>query len=81
MREKRMTPVGTACTWLGVRLTLMTERGERERGEGPVSYIAVILMIAAVVAILITSDIGTRIVNLIKSSLSQVGTKGGIISG
>jgi hypothetical protein len=73
-----MTPVRTAYAWVGARLTLMNERDGKERGEGPVSYIAVVLMIAAVVAILIGTEIPDKIKTLIVNAINTVGTKGKI---
>ncbi|WP_153531724.1 hypothetical protein [Actinomadura macrotermitis] len=59
---------------------MMPTKDRDDRGEGPVSYIAVVLLIAVIALALATSDVGTTIKNYISSAVKQVwdnGTKSG----
>jgi hypothetical protein len=72
-----MDQMQMAYAWLGARFTLARERMKEDRGEGPVSYIAVILLIAVIAAAFVGSGIGTDIVNFIKDAIRKVFTSGG----
>ncbi|MFF5260651.1 hypothetical protein ACFY4C_17050 [Actinomadura viridis] len=67
----------TAYAWLGARYSLTKERMKEDRGEGPISYIAVILLIAIIVAAFVGSGIGEQIVGYIKSAIDKVFKNGG----
>lgn len=72
-----MDQIQTAYAWLGARYTLTKERMKDDRGEGPVSYIAIILLIAVIAGAFVTSGLGNDIVNYIRQAISKVFTKGG----
>ncbi|MFI0351601.1 hypothetical protein [Actinomadura sp. 9N407] len=67
--------------YLSARLSafIVTHSGgsDRDRGEGPVSYIAVVLLIAVIALAVAGSGIGTTIVGFISSAVSKVWTDGG----
>ncbi|GAA2421195.1 hypothetical protein GCM10010191_35740 [Actinomadura vinacea] len=72
-----MDQIQMAYAWLGARCTLTKERMKEDRGEGPVSYIAVILLIAVIAGAFVNSGIGTDIVTFIKNAIQKVFNKGG----
>ncbi|MBG6087222.1 hypothetical protein [Actinomadura viridis] len=72
-----MEQMQTAYAWLGARYSLTKERMKEDRGEGPISYIAVILLIAVIAGAFVSSGIGTDIVNFIKQAITKVFQKGG----
>jgi hypothetical protein len=67
-----MAPIRTSCTWLGARWTLMTERDWKDRGEGPVSYLAVLMLVALIAVAIIGSGIDTTIKNGIINAVNKV---------
>ncbi|XVQ12647.1 hypothetical protein ACQP1W_08855 [Spirillospora sp. CA-255316] len=72
-----MDQIQLAYAWLGARCTLTKERMREDRGEGPVSYIAVILLIAVIAGAFVGSGIGGDIVNYIKQAIQKVFSSGG----
>ena len=69
-----MAPIRTSYTWLGARWTLMTDRDWKDRGEGPVSYLAVLLLISLIAAAIIGTNIDDTIAKSIKDIVTKVGT-------
>jgi hypothetical protein len=50
----------------------MTTPSEKDRGEGPVSYIAVVLLIAIIALAISTSGVGDKIVGYITQAVDKV---------
>lgn len=75
-----MTPIGTAYAWLGATVTTLPDRLRdskvRDRGEGPVSYIAVVLLIAIIALAVSQSGVGDKVVSYINSAVDKVFTNG-----
>ncbi|MBC6461865.1 hypothetical protein [Actinomadura sp. HBU206391] len=75
-----MKPIRTSYAWLGARLTTLPERDRKDRGEGPVSYIAVVLLIAIIALAISQTKIGETIMSYISQAVDKVfqnGTKSG----
>lgn len=72
-----MDRIGFFYAALGARYTVAKERLKDDAGEGPVSYIAVILLIAIIVAGFAASDIGKTITGDISKAINKVFTNGG----
>lgn len=79
-----MKPIQTSYAWLGARLTTLaperdvSERNRKDRGEGPVSYIAVVLLIAIIALAISQTKIGENILSYISQAVAKVfenGTK------
>lgn len=74
-----MERMNTANAWLATRWALLTSKDWkewRERGEGPVSYIAVVLLIAVIALAISQTGIGTTITGYIGRAVDQVWTNG-----
>jgi hypothetical protein len=69
-----MAPIRTSYAWLGVRWTLAKDRDWRDRGEGPVSYLAVLLLISLIAAAIIGTGVAGDIAGYIKGIVTKVGT-------
>src|SRR4051812_5646023 len=67
-----MAPIRTSYAWLGARWTLAKDRDWRDRGEGPVSYLAVVILVSLIAVAIFALDIQTTIANAIKSAVDKV---------
>jgi hypothetical protein len=68
----KMAPIRTSQAWLGARWTLMTQRNWKDRGEGPVSYLAVLMLVALIAVAIIGSGIDTTIKDGILNAVKKV---------
>ncbi|GAA4132853.1 hypothetical protein [Actinomadura keratinilytica] len=71
-----MTSLRNASIRVAALVTAYTTRGDRDRGEGPLSYIAVALLIAAIAVAVAGSGVGGTIVSQIQSAVSNIFTRG-----
>ncbi|GLZ09957.1 hypothetical protein Acsp04_01920 [Actinomadura sp. NBRC 104425] len=71
-----MAPLRDASIRVAAFITAYTTRGDRDRGEGPVSYLAVILLIAAIALAVSQSKVGTTIANGISNAVWRVWNNG-----
>ncbi|MGI8330702.1 hypothetical protein ACRYCC_12115 [Actinomadura scrupuli] len=67
-----MAPIRTSYAWLGARWTLAKDRDWRDRGEGPVSYLAVLILISLIAVAIFATGIDTAIANAIKAAVKKV---------
>jgi len=71
-----MTPLRNASIRVAAFITAYTTRGDRDRGEGPLSYIAVALLIAGVAIAVAGSDVGNEVVTQIKNAVQKIFNSG-----
>ncbi|CAN5633334.1 hypothetical protein BH23ACT7_BH23ACT7_16300 [soil metagenome] len=68
----------TVYIWTGQRLDRALDRGPAgERGQTMAEYLGAILVIAALIAVLVASDIGDRLRAHITAAIDRVFTGGG----